>query len=133
MMEEVRVLETNDVYYDEATGRYIKVEGKKDNVNHPSHYESSCSLECIDVMEAVFGDISVYDFCICNAFKYLWRYKHKNGEEDIRKAEWYINRARKLSSEMDMFSDEIPEVVKRMEKLLDQVREKEKGIKEDDK
>lgn len=127
-------MEINEVYYDEATGRYIKVEGKKDNVNHPSHYESSCSLECIDVMEAVFGDISVYDFCICNAFKYLWRYKNKNGKEDISKAEWYINRAKKLYSEIDVFSDSISsEEIERIEKLLDQVREKEKGIKEDDK
>ena len=119
-------METNDVYYDAATGRYIKTEVKKDNVNHPSHYESSCSLECIDVMEAMFGDKAVYDFCICNAFKYLWRYKNKNSEEDINKAEWYINRAKKLCPEIYVFSDDIPEEIARMEKLLDKVREKDK-------
>ena len=64
-----------------------------DNVNHPSHYEKQCSLECIDVMEAVFEYDAVFDFCVCNAFKYLWRHKFKNGEEDIKKAEWYINKA----------------------------------------
>lgn len=105
---------------------------KKDNVNHPSHYESSCSLECIDVMEAVLGDMAVYDFCLCNAFKYLWRYKHKNGEEDIRKAEWYINRAMKLSSEIYVFSNDIPEEVERIEKLLDQVHEKENAEASDE-
>lgn len=121
------MMETNDVYYEPIQGRYVKVEEYKDNVNHPSHYESSCSLECIDVMEAVFGAISVYDFCICNAFKYLWRYKNKNGKEDISKAEWYINRAKKLCSEIDVFSDGISsEEIERIEKLLDQVREKEK-------
>lgn len=64
-----------------------------DPVNHPSHYEKQCSLECIDVMEACFDYDAVFDFCVCNAFKYLWRHKFKNGEEDIKKAEWYINKA----------------------------------------
>ena len=30
-------------------------------------------------------------FCLCNAFKYLWRYKNKNGAEDIKKARWYLD------------------------------------------
>lgn len=64
-----------------------------DPVNHPFHYVKQCSLECIDVMEAVFEYDAVFDFCVCNAFKYLWRHKFKNGEEDIKKAEWYINKA----------------------------------------
>jgi len=68
-------------------------EKKEDPVNHPSHYEKQCSLECIDVMEAVFEYDAVFDFCVCNAFKYLWRHKFKNGGEDIKKAEWYINKA----------------------------------------
>ena len=67
---------------------------KPDNVNHPSHYEGNTSLECIDVMELAFGKGTVYDFCICNAFKYLWRHKHKNGKEDIEKAKWYLGHAR---------------------------------------
>lgn len=62
---------------------------KPDNVNHPAHY-TECSLECIDVMLAVFGRRAVTDFCIINAFKYMWRYEHKNGLEDLRKAERYL-------------------------------------------
>ena len=62
-----------------------------DNVNHPAHYESQTSLECIDVMEIAFGADAVGNFCLCNAFKYLWRYKHKGGTEDVQKAEWYLN------------------------------------------
>jgi hypothetical protein len=27
-----------------------------------------------------------------NVFKYLWRYKDKNGIEDLRKANWYLDR-----------------------------------------
>ena len=53
-----------------------------DNVNHPKHYEGSTSLECIQCMEVSMGKQAVADFCLCNAFKYLWRYKNKNGRED---------------------------------------------------
>ena len=62
---------------------------KPDTVNHPAHY-TECSLECIDVMLAVFGRRAVTDFCIINAFKYMWRYEHKNGLEDLQKAERYL-------------------------------------------
>ena len=62
-----------------------------DNVNHPRHYESG-NFECIDVMEETQGTEAVLDFCICNAFKYLYRHKRKNGIEDIKKARWYINK-----------------------------------------
>ena len=59
------------------------------NPVRPAHYEK-CSLECIDVMLAVFGRKAVTDFCILNAFKYMWRYEHKNGLEDLQKAERYL-------------------------------------------
>lgn len=62
-----------------------------DNVNNPQHYAGSTSLECIECMRVLVGDNAVYDFCLCNAFKYLWRYKNKNGEEDIKKARWYLD------------------------------------------
>ena len=68
----------------------------KDNVNHPEHYANSCSLECIDAMLIAYGEQAVYDFCICNAFKYLWRHKNKNGLEDLFKADWYIKKAKEL-------------------------------------
>lgn len=60
-----------------------------DSVNHPSHYETN-GIECIDAMQAAQGVSAVQDFCICNAFKYIWR--HKNGAEDIKKAVWYLNK-----------------------------------------
>lgn len=60
-----------------------------DMVNHPSHYETG-QFECIDVMQEVFGLEAVQNFCICNAFKYLYRFKRKNGLEDIQKAQWYL-------------------------------------------
>lgn len=62
-----------------------------DNVNHPKHYEGSTSLECIECMEVIFGINAVCFFCLCNSFKYLWRFRNKNGEEDIKKARWYLD------------------------------------------
>ena len=58
-----------------------------DNVNHPTHYQGK--NECIDVMVAMFGIEAVKHFCMCNAYKYRFRSNMKNGEEDIKKAEWY--------------------------------------------
>ena len=70
---------------------------KPDTVNHPTHYTSGCGFECIEVMEMVFGKEAVIDYCVVNAFKYIWRHKQKNGTEDIAKAEWYLKYACKLT------------------------------------
>lgn len=69
---------------------------KVDNVNHPKHYEDSTSLECIEAMEIAFGRQAVIDFCRCNAFKYVWRYKYKHGKEDLEKALWYCDKTIEL-------------------------------------
>lgn len=61
-----------------------------DNVNHPSHYTGR--YECIDVMQDVFGNEATDNFCLCNAFKYIWRARKKNGLEDVKKAVWYLNK-----------------------------------------
>ena len=61
-----------------------------DPVNHPSHY--SGKVECIDCLEsATEGLNGIEAVCTANAIKYLYRWKRKNGKEDLRKAMWYIN------------------------------------------
>lgn len=67
-----------------------------DNVNHPSHYETG-NFECIDVMIETQSKEAVMDFCICNAFKYIYRHNNKNGIEDIKKAKWYLDKYIELS------------------------------------
>nr|DAF33760.1 MAG TPA: nucelotide kinase [Caudoviricetes sp.] len=62
-----------------------------DNVNHPSHYETG-KFECIEVMMETQGKEAVKSFCVCNAFKYLYRHKNKNELEDIKKAVWYLKK-----------------------------------------
>lgn len=73
-------------------------EGTADMVNHPGHYETG-KFECIDVMVETQGVEAVKDFCICNAFKYLYRHKNKNGNEDVKKAIWYLNKFLELEGE----------------------------------
>lgn len=65
--------------------------GEFDMVNYPPHYCTG-KFECIDVMTEIFGVEAVQNFCLCNAFKYLYRTNRKNGIEDIKKAQWYINK-----------------------------------------
>ncbi len=60
-----------------------------DNVNHPSHYCTG-QYECIDVMIETQGVEATMNFCMCNAFKYLYRHNGKNSLEDVRKADWYL-------------------------------------------
>lgn len=63
-----------------------------DNVNHPSHYISN-GIESIDVIEAFTMDLfGIEAFCTGNVIKYILRWKHKNGIEDLKKAKWYIDR-----------------------------------------
>lgn len=71
-------------------------QNKHDNVNHPKHYEGHCSIECIDNMSLIFGSQNVTDYCMINAYKYLSRYKYKNGYEDLKKAKWYLDKAEVL-------------------------------------
>ncbi len=63
---------------------------EQDMVNHPKHYNES-GIECIDALEAMLGD-GFESYLQGNIVKYLWRYKYKNGSEDLKKAQWYLNK-----------------------------------------
>ena len=55
-----------------------------EKVDHPQHYNSHPSgVEAIDIVQYM-------GFCLGNAFKYVYRYQHKNGTEDLKKAIWYL-------------------------------------------
>lgn len=75
-----------------------------DNVNHPSHYETG-KFECIDVMVETQGVQATKDFCLCNALKYIYRHRRKNGLEDIQKAIWYLNKAVELDGQIKELID----------------------------
>jgi hypothetical protein len=71
---------------------YTRSKEVKDNVNSPSHYTQG-AIECIDaIKEAVKGLLGIEAVCTANIIKYVWRWKFKNGVEDLRKARWYLDR-----------------------------------------
>lgn len=63
-----------------------------DSVNHPGHYTQG-KVECIDALVAATINLQgIEAVCTANAIKYLWRWKQKNGVEDLKKAKWYIDK-----------------------------------------
>lgn len=63
-----------------------------DMVAHPPHYQSKKGIEVIDVIEAYTEDLKGIEASdTANIIKYICRWKHKNGLEDLEKAQWYLN------------------------------------------
>ena len=62
-----------------------------DPVNHPSHYASG-GIECITAMEASMSPEEFQGYLRGNIFKYCWRFRDKNGVQDLQKARWYIDK-----------------------------------------
>ena len=74
-----------------------------EQVNHPAHYQNN-GKECIDRMVEKYGLRATINFCILNAFKYIFRCGKKENNPDyqeLNKAEWYLNWADKHN----VFSD----------------------------
>jgi hypothetical protein len=70
----------------------VKHTGAGDIINHPSHYTQG-AIECIDaIKEATKGLFGIEAVCTANIIKYVWRWKFKNGLEDLDKASWYLER-----------------------------------------
>nr|WP_255306057.1 DUF3310 domain-containing protein [Listeria monocytogenes] len=59
-----------------------------DNVNNPSHYTAG-GIETLDYIKAKVSDYPSY--AVGNILKYVSRYEHKNGIEDLKKAQFYLN------------------------------------------
>ena len=110
----------NDLYEDK----------EPDLVNHPSHYETG-KFECIEVMEEALGSDVVKGFCIGNAFKYLYRAKRKNGLEDLKKAQWYLNRVISMEDEdntKDPYEEQKEGLIKLEEKILNEADKSERFV-----
>lgn len=91
----------NFEYHQKELDEAIELIGENyetDNVHHPKHYNQG-NIECIDAMISAFGKQAVANFCMCNAFKYMWRHKKKGGIEDIDKMDWYLNKYKELLEE----------------------------------
>lgn len=93
-----------------------KEKSAEDIVNHPGHYETG-KFECIDVMQEALGVEAVKDFCICNAFKYIYRHRRKNHLEDIKKAKWYIDKYLDLCSDGEEGIKAVGDMIEKAEEI----------------
>lgn len=69
-----------------------------EHVNHPAHY-NIYSIECIDMMERIWGKEATAQWCEMTAFKYRMRVGTKPNnptEQDLEKERWYLNKAKEL-------------------------------------
>ena len=62
------------------------------DVDHPRHYTAG-KIECIEAIEAATTGLEGLEaVCTANVIKYVWRWKRKNGLQDLEKAKWYLDR-----------------------------------------
>lgn len=81
-------LETETGWYVESTD--IMSEVKRDNIN-PQHYKAG-GIETIDYMKAKMPPAEFRGYLLGNVMKYTSRAHLKNGQEDLKKAQWYLNK-----------------------------------------
>jgi len=60
-----------------------------DNVNSPAHYTIG-KYEVIDYIKDKLTPEQYEGYCIANVIKYVSRYRHKGGVEDLKKAQVYL-------------------------------------------
>lgn len=71
-----------------------------DMVNHPSHYTQG-GIETIDIMKAKLTPEQFEGYLLGNVIKYTTRYNLKNGVEDLKKAQWYLNYIVEMKKPLD--------------------------------
>ena len=100
-----KVLETSVLYEEALKGtydNYIKNDVESvmgayeyyfdfDPVDKPQHYANK-EIEVIDYIQDTLSDEEFEGYCMGNVIKYVSRYKHKNGLEDLKKARYYLNK-----------------------------------------
>ena len=62
-----------------------------DNVNNPSHYGQG-KIEAIEYISDFLTPEEYQGYLRGNIAKYLHRFPYKNGIEDLKKAQWYLER-----------------------------------------
>lgn len=58
---------------------------------NPNHYKQG-GIESIDAIKAFMSEEAFKGFLKGNCQKYLFRYEQKNGIEDLKKCQWYLER-----------------------------------------
>ena len=68
-------------------------------VNNPPHY-NKYGVECIEAIQSATGEGYEY-YLQGNIIKYLWRYRYKNGVQDLEKAQWYLSRLIEIKNQQE--------------------------------
>lgn len=63
-----------------------------DPVTRPKHYTDG-DIECVDASRAQLTPEEFRGGCKMQAIQYIWRERLKNGDEDLRKAIWWLRMA----------------------------------------
>lgn len=77
---------TRDDYIRDTTDFFLN-----DPVNHPPHYGTG-SIECITYISDFLTKPELVGYLRGNVAKYLHRWPYKSGLQDLKKAQWYLNR-----------------------------------------
>ena len=112
---EAKHSKTDGAEYREARKRKKTVRGtmykpkdyntQYNNVHSPKHYNQG-HTECIDAIEAMLSDEEYMGYLRGNSMKYRWRFRYKNGIEDLNKAEWYEKRLVKFMEDRNVLGQE---------------------------
>ena len=63
---------------------------EKPEVTSPNAHYRQGEIECIDAIRAALTDEEWRGFCKGNVLKYVWREKHKGGDDTLVKAQDYL-------------------------------------------
>ena len=86
------------LYDKERVKKEFEPKTETDNINHPAHYTDG-KIEVIDFIED-----KKLPYHLGNVIKYISRAGKKNPDtelEDLKKAQWYLNRYIELKEETD--------------------------------
>ena len=90
---------TNEIIDSLGSGKHVE-----DNPIEPDHYRGD-GVECIDALRACLSPDGFQGFCAGNVIKYVWRYREKNGTEDLNKARWYLDKLIEVREDESSGSD----------------------------
>lgn len=83
----------------------VTLTGYLNTVAHPKHY--SGKIECIDCIESAVSELNGFEgFLAGNVIKYVFRFKRKNGKEDLQKAEWYLSKLMEMQEDNEQEDNE---------------------------
>lgn len=84
---------------------FIKIVKNTDPVNRPTHYTTG-QHEVIDILEDKLTRDEFKGFLKGNILKYIFRSDKKENEiEDLKKAQWYLNRLIEKPSQLEKEMD----------------------------